>query len=190
MQSFVQKKKILRFGTKNVNFGARIIKHYCHIWNQRSRICLLTKFDANTKIFKFGTKISWVVYFWAGSWKIFCDIWNQYPQISLTAKFLEKTKTPKFGIKSALLGYFWARISRNYCHIWNQPPQTCLISELWRKTKMSKFGTENALRGCFLAKMPCLCILVEKFEKKFLSQLKSVPWNFSNCENSEKRKAA
>ena len=86
-----KKKKVLRFGSKNANFGARIVKHYCHIWNQRPRICLLTKFDANTKIFKFGTKISWVVYFWAESWKIFCDIWYQYPQICLTAKFLEKT---------------------------------------------------------------------------------------------------
>ena len=55
---------------------------------------------------------------------------------------------------------------------------------------MPKLGTDNALGGCFLAKMPCLYILVEKFEKKLLSQLKSVPWNFSNCKNSVKKKAA
>ena len=55
-QSFVQKIKILRFGRKNANFGARFLKYYCHIRNQRPRICLGTTFDGNSKIFKFETK--------------------------------------------------------------------------------------------------------------------------------------
>ena len=31
LQSFVQKLNIIRFGNKNANFGARILKYYCHI---------------------------------------------------------------------------------------------------------------------------------------------------------------
>ena len=122
LQSFVQKIKILKFGTKNVRFlyfGAGIWKYYCHIWNQRPRICLLAKFGAKMKMPKFGTANALFEYLWAGHWKWYCHIWNQHPRISLVAKFREKTKPPKFGIKNALFGYFWARISKNYCHIWN-----------------------------------------------------------------------
>ena len=51
-----QKNKMSKFGTKNALFGyfftkntlfeyfwARVFKHYCHIWNQHLRICLITK---------------------------------------------------------------------------------------------------------------------------------------------------
>ena len=65
LQSFVQKLNIIRFGNKSANFGARILKYYCHIWNQRPRICLLTNLEANTKIFKFGTKTALFEYFFS-----------------------------------------------------------------------------------------------------------------------------
>ena len=47
LESFVQKIKIPKFGTKNSDSGAGILKHCCHIWNQPPRICLLTMFDPN-----------------------------------------------------------------------------------------------------------------------------------------------
>ena len=55
-----KKIKILKFGTENGRFryfGAGIWKNYSHIWNQRPRICLITKFGGKTKILKFGTKM-------------------------------------------------------------------------------------------------------------------------------------
>ena len=49
LESFVQKIKIPKFGTKNSDFGAGILKYCSHIWNQPPRICLLTMFDPNKK---------------------------------------------------------------------------------------------------------------------------------------------
>ena len=37
--------------------GLEFEKNYSHIWNQRPRICLITKFGGKTKILKFGTKM-------------------------------------------------------------------------------------------------------------------------------------
>ena len=74
---------ILKFGTKNARFSyfeAGISKYYCHIWNQRPRICLVAKFGAKIKILKSGSKNVWFGYFWTGSWKLYCHIWNQHPQ--------------------------------------------------------------------------------------------------------------
>ena len=79
-------------------FGARILKNYCHIWNQHLRICLLAKFHKKTKIPKFGTKNAWFIYFGAGIWKQFYHIWNQHRRICLIAKFCGKTKMPYLGI--------------------------------------------------------------------------------------------
>ena len=48
-----------KFGTKNTlfrYFWVRILKNYCHIWNQHLRICLTAKFCEETKMSKFGTK--------------------------------------------------------------------------------------------------------------------------------------
>ena len=48
-----------KFGTKNGLLGyfwARILKSYCHIWNQHPRICLIAKICEKTKMPKFGTK--------------------------------------------------------------------------------------------------------------------------------------
>ena len=57
LESFVQKIKIPKFGTKNSDSGAGILKHCCHIWNQPPRICLLTMFDPNKKkSLNLGTK--------------------------------------------------------------------------------------------------------------------------------------
>ena len=91
-------------------FWAWISKNYCHIWNQRPRICIIAKFREKMKIPKFGTKNVLFAYFWAGIWKQYCHIWNQLPQVCQIAKFGGKMKIVKFGTKNVLFGYFWARI--------------------------------------------------------------------------------
>ena len=114
--------KILKFGTKNAYFPyfwTGIWKYYCHVSNQRPRICLVAKFCAKIKILKFGTKNAVFWYFWAGIWK--------NPEICLTANFVNKTKMSKFETKNVWFRYFWASILENYCHIWNQHPQICLF---------------------------------------------------------------
>ena len=43
---FHEKTKILKFGTKHALFGyfsARLLKNFCHIWNQHPRIYLIAK---------------------------------------------------------------------------------------------------------------------------------------------------
>ena len=110
LQSFVQKLNIIRFGNKNANFGARILKYYCHIWNQCPRICLLTKLEANTKIFKFGTKNALFGYFLFTKNTLFgysCTIiWSQRPRVCLIAKFRENAKWRSLGPKMPSLKIF------------------------------------------------------------------------------------
>ena len=55
-----KKQKCLNLGPKILPcvpyFWGGIWKYYCHIWNLRSRICLVAKFGAKLKIHKFWTK--------------------------------------------------------------------------------------------------------------------------------------
>ena len=81
--------------------GARILKNYCHIWNQHHQICLNAKFREKIKMPKLGSKNGLFGYFWARHLKRYCHIWNQHPRIRLMAKSRKKTKTSKFGIKNA-----------------------------------------------------------------------------------------
>ena len=58
---------MFKFGTKSALFWcfwARILKNYCHIWNQHLRICLIAKFCEETKMPKCGTKNALLRYFW------------------------------------------------------------------------------------------------------------------------------
>ena len=61
-----------KFGTKNALFGyfwAGTRKHYCHILNQQSRICLIETFYEIIKMRKFVTKNALLVHFWARFYK-------------------------------------------------------------------------------------------------------------------------
>ena len=134
-----------KFGTRNALFGyfrARVLKNYCHIWNQDPRICLATKLREKTKMPKFGIKNALFGYFSAGIWKECYHIWNQHPRICLIAKFREEIKIPKFGTRNALFGYFLVRILKNYNHIWNQHPRFC---QKWVFNSYSEFW----YRVCF-----------------------------------------
>ena len=129
------KKRMPKFGTKNAllgYFSTGIRKKYCHIWNQRPWICLVTTFGAKLKILKFGTKSNSHL----GIWKL-----------------REKIKMFKFWTQNTSIGYFWVRISKNCCHIWNQHPQICQLVKFREKTVMSKFGTKNVLFGYFWNKI-------------------------------------
>ena len=88
------------------------VKYYCHIWNQRARICLVTKFDANNKIFKFGVKNALFGYFGARISNSYFHIWNQFPPICLIRDFCRKTKMSKFGSKNAMFGYSCTKIKK------------------------------------------------------------------------------
>ena len=108
LQSFVQKIKILKFGTKNIRFlyfEDGIWKWYCPIWNQHPWIFLIPKYWEVINMPKFGTKSV----FWARILKSCCHIWNHYVGIGAITKFYEETKKPKFGTKNALCECFWAR---------------------------------------------------------------------------------
>ena len=92
-------------------FWSRILKNYCHMWNQHPQICVISKFLEKRKMTKFWTKNVFLKYFWGELFKTLCGIWSQHPQICLIGKFCEKknakiweqkslilTKMPYFGI--------------------------------------------------------------------------------------------
>ena len=56
-----------KFGAKTTLSGyflARILKNYCHIWNQHIQINEIAKFCEETKMPKFETKNVLFGYFW------------------------------------------------------------------------------------------------------------------------------
>ena len=57
--------KMSTFFTKNAYFWAKILKNYCHIWNQNPRIGQTAKFREKMKMHKFGNKNTLCRYFWA-----------------------------------------------------------------------------------------------------------------------------
>ena len=170
------------FGTKSAlfcYFWARILKNYCHIWNQHLRISLIAKFCEETKMFKIGTKSA---LFWVFLGKNFKKTIVIFEMTTLKfvylQNFTEKQKCQNLGPKVSDFGIFSAGVWKQYCHIWNQHPRICLIAKICGKTKMPKCGTQNASVGYFWARIL----------KILLSYLKSAPSNFSNCKISRKNK--
>ena len=106
---FHEKTKMPKFGTKNALFGyfwVRILKNYCHIWNQHPRIRIITKFGEKMKFPKFETKNALHEYFYARILKNWYHIWNQHHRICLIANFQKKQKYPNLGPKMPYLGTF------------------------------------------------------------------------------------
>ena len=84
-----------KFGTKSALFAyfwARILRNYCHNWNQHLQISVIAKFCKQTKMPKFGTKMPYLGIFWEELKKNYRQIWNQPPQICLFAKISRKNK--------------------------------------------------------------------------------------------------
>ena len=163
--------KMSKFGTKSASFGyfwARILKNYCHIWNQHLRISVIAKFCEEMKMPKFGTKYAFFWYFWPRMpyWgisrqefrKFYCHVWNHHLQICLFAKFHGKTKCLNLEPKMPDFGSFGLEFE-------NQHPRICLLAKFCGKTKMPKFGTKNAIFGYFWPKMPYLGIFGLEFQK-------------------------
>ena len=106
MQSFIQKQKMFKLGTKNTLlrcFWAAIQQK--QIFNQHTRICETIKVSSKTKKNKLGTKNSLFGSFAAIS-KNYCHISNQRPPNCLIAKFRAKVRILKVGNKTALFGCF------------------------------------------------------------------------------------
>ena len=63
MKKFRKKKQQQKFETKIAlfeYFRTRILKSYCHIWNQCLQICLIVKFRRKTKSLNLGLKMSYL----------------------------------------------------------------------------------------------------------------------------------
>ena len=127
-----------KFGIRNAlfeYFWARILKNYCHIWNEHLRISLISKFCKVIKMPKFGTKSALFGYFWAASLKKYCHIWNQHLRISLIPKFRKEAKPPKFATKNDLFGYFRARILKKLLSYLKSAPSNLSACKILCKNK-------------------------------------------------------
>ena len=124
-----------------MHFWTGIWKYYCHVSNQRPRICLSAKFGAKTKILKFRTKNALFGYFWAGIWK----------KTVVIFEILQKCLN--LGPKMRDSGNFGLEFEKNYCHIWNQHPRICLIAKYHEIVRMPKFEIKSTKFGYFGARI-------------------------------------
>ena len=89
-----------KFGTKDAlfrYFGAG--KKHCDIWNQRSWISLIIKFDPKLKIFKFGTKNTCFGYLWSEFEKNIVIFEINTLEFVLLQSFMKKWKFLNLGQK-------------------------------------------------------------------------------------------
>ena len=126
-------------------FWVEIRKSHCHISNQSPQFSLTAKFNAKTKIQKFGTKNALFCLLWAAILKNHCHIWNQRPQICLIPNVGAKIKIVRLGTKNVWYACFWAGIWKYYLHTWNQSPWICLVAKFDAKIKIFKTEAKNAL---------------------------------------------
>ena len=119
------KTKNLKFGTKNTlsgHFWDAVLKGYCHIWNQHSRVCQNAKFN------KFGTKNVLFAYFSAGTWKNYYHIGSLHPRIFRNAKTQSKNLVPKI----RYLGIFGCNFEKLLPYLKKAP------SNLWKCKVLGK----------------------------------------------------
>ena len=133
-------------------FWARILKKYCHIWNQHLQIIIIVKFSKKQKCLNLRPKMPHL-----GIFDQKCLIWVFLGKIFRKTIVIFEISTLKFVYlqyftkkqkclnldQNAWFGYFWAGIWKQYCHIWNQHPRICLVAKFRGKTKMPKFGMKN-----------------------------------------------
>ena len=101
-----------KFGTKNALFGCswgRILKNYCHIWNQHLRISVIAKFYEEKRCLNLGPEGPNLGIFGEELKKLLSYLKSATSNLS-NCKIFGKTKVPKFRTKNVLFVYFWARI--------------------------------------------------------------------------------
>ena len=139
MAKFCKKTKIPKFRTKNALFGyfwAKILKHYCHIWNQHPQICQIAKFREKTKMPKFGIKNALFGYFWARILENYCVIYEiSTLNFVKLQNFAKKQKCLNLGRNKTYFSIFLPRTRKCYCRIWNQHPQICQMIKFLKKNK-------------------------------------------------------
>ena len=142
--------KILKFGIKNTLFGCfgqHFLKKYSHIWNQHSRIFLIS---------------NWVFLGW--NFNKLCHIWNQRPRILL----LQKQKFLNLDSKMPCLGFYGSRFQKLLPYLKSAPSNLSYSKILYKNflylgPKIPDFGIfrlELPL-NCWKTILPCLklCLL-------------------------------
>ena len=155
-----------KFGTKSALFWyfwakkKKLLKNYCHIWNQHLQNIEIVKFLKKQKCLNLGSKMPYLGIFdqkcliLVFSGKIFRKTIVIFEISTLEFVNLQnftkkKTKMPKFGTKNASFGYFWGGIWKQYCHIWNQHPRIFLIAKFHGKTKCLNLGSKMPYLSIF-----------------------------------------
>ena len=111
------KMKISKFGTKSALFGyfwVRILKNYCHIWNQHLWISVTASFCEKTTMPKFGTKNTLFGYFWARILKkLLSYLKSAFSNLSDCKNFAKKQKCLNLGTKMCNSGIFGLEFLKN-----------------------------------------------------------------------------
>ena len=192
--------KIHKFATKGALFGyflVRILKYYCHIWNQHHRICKTAKFGEKNENSQISDQKCLILVFCAGLWEQYSRILNQHPRIFLIWKFREIMKMHKFGNENALFTYFWGRILKKLLSYFISAPSNSLNCKiLWKLWKcldlalimlyLGIFGLEFQSNILIFQISTIKHVELQYFLKKWsfnLSYFKLIPSNFSSCKN-------
>ena len=174
--------KLSKMWTKNALLGyfrARVLKKFCHIWNQHPQVFLISKFCKKTKIPKFVPKNALFGYFWGGIFKSCSRILNHQPQICLIVKFCKKTKCYKFQDEKCFLRLI---LDWNFKKLFSYVKSAPSI-----RSNCKVFSKNNWLN--FWPKMPYFGIIGVKLWKMIFI-FETASSNLSNCKISSKNKNA
>ena len=109
LQNITKKTKMHKFGTKNPLFGyfwGRILKNYCHIWNENPQISQIPKFLEKTKKrLNLGQKMPYLCIFWPELWKSIVVFEIRTLKFVKLENFVKKNNL-NLGPKMPYLGFF------------------------------------------------------------------------------------
>ena len=143
--------KFLKFGTKNVRFlyfCIGIWKYYCHVSNQRPRICLVAKFCSKIKILKFGTKNDFILVFLGWNLKKLLSCLISANSNLPDCKF-RKTTMSKFETKNVWFEYFWVRILKTIVIFEISTFKLVKLQNFVKKQKCLNLGQKLPYLGIF-----------------------------------------
>ena len=193
--------KMPKFGTKSALFGyfwARILKNYCHIWNQHPRITVIAKFCKKTNCLNLRPKMPYFgifdqkchsLVFLGKNFNFIVTFEISTFKFVYLQNFTRKQKCLNLGPKMPNRVFLDWNLKTILSYLKLAPPNLPNY-KISRKNKNAKIWDQKCLIWVFLTKNAIFGYFWATILKELLSYLKSAPSNLFTCKISRQNKNA